>query len=216
MKRVRVLFGAVAVGVAALVGSPVAAGAAVTTNCSGFLAPGIYGTVVVPAGAACFSDGGVTVRSGLYVRAGATFVLGDEDHPGRNGSILGGVHATSARSVQIHFMTILDGVDIQGGSGPTGGPFGITWNAIEDNYIRGPVTVNGYNGFWMGFIRNTVSGTVTMTNNVLADEDGNEYVSNVIAGNLVCSGNSPAPQIGDSEGSHNLVSGAKVGQCANV
>jgi hypothetical protein len=34
--------------------------------------------VVVPAGASCFSDGGVTVRGGLYVQAGATFVLGSD------------------------------------------------------------------------------------------------------------------------------------------
>ena len=67
--------------------------------------------------------------------------------------------------------------------------------------------MTGYDGFWFGFIRNHVNGTVTLNYNVLADPDGNEYVTNAIHGSLNCSGNSPAPQIGDSEGSPNTVSG---------
>jgi hypothetical protein len=216
MRRIAGLVGSVVLGVAALVVSPVGAGAVVTTNCTDFLAPGIYGTVVVPAGATCFSDGGVTIRNGLYIQQGATLVIGSEESGHNIGTILGGVHASNAKNVQIHFMTILDGVDIQGGSGPFGAPFDVTWNTIEDSYIRGPVTVNGYNGFWMGFIRNKVAGNVTMTNNHLTDEDANEYVTNVISGNLSCSGNSPAPQICDSEGTHNIVTGSKLGQCAGV
>ncbi len=51
---------------------------------------------------------------------------------------------------------------------------------------------------------------------VLADPDGNEYVTNVIRGDLVCTGNSPAPQAGDSEGDKNIVTGTKVGQCRAV
>lgn len=209
------LVGAV-LSMATLLGAPLAAGAVTTTNCSGQLAPGRYGVVVVPAGAACFGDGGVTISNGLFIQPGATFVLGDEEHPGNNGSIIGGVHAVNPASVQIHFMSILDGITVQGGSGPFGGPFDITWNAIEDNKIRGNVTVAGYNGFWQGFIRNVVSGSVTMNNNVLVDEDGNEFVTNVISGNLACFGNSPAPQIGDSEGHPNIVGGAKLGQCTAV
>ena len=52
----------------------------------------------------------------------------------------------------------------------------------------------------MGFIRNTVNGSVNLNNNMLADPDGNEYVTNTINGGLNCSGNDPAPQVGDSEG----------------
>ena len=37
-------------------------------------------------------------------------------------------------NVQIHFTTINGGIDIQGGSGPFGGPFDVTWNTIEDNH----------------------------------------------------------------------------------
>ena len=132
------------------------------------------------------------------------------------GTIGGGVHATDPASVQIHFATINGGIDIHGGSGPFGPPFDVTWNAIEDNVIHGGVVIDGYDGFWFGFIRNHVDGTVKLRNNVLEDPDGNEYVTNTIHGSLQCSGNSPAPQVGDSEGLPNVVTGRKSGQCATV
>jgi hypothetical protein len=164
----------------------------------------------------CFSTGPVTIRSGLFIGSGATFVLGSEEAPGDNGTISGGVHATNAMSVQLHFVTVNGGIDIRGGSGPFGGPFDITWNTIEDSRINGGVRIEGYNGFWMGFIRNTVNGSVNLNDNVLVDPDGNEYVTNTIHGTLNCHCNSPAPQIGDSEGSLNHVTGAKTGQCTGV
>jgi hypothetical protein len=156
------------------------------------------------------------VRGGLFIGDGATFVLGSEESGGSTGVISGGVHATNPASVQIHFATINGGLDIHGGAGPFGGPFDITWNAIEDNVINGGATVQGYDGYWFGFIRNRVNGTVNLNDNVLADPDGNEYVTNTIQGTLNCNGNSPAPQVGDSEGSPNSVTGPKTGQCAVV
>jgi hypothetical protein len=186
------------------------------TTCTGELAAGKYHKVVVPDGAACLSAGPVTIRGGLFIGPGATFVLGDEANPVDTGTISGGVHATNPASVQIHFTTINGGVDVQGGSGPFGGPFEITWNAIEDNRINGGATVEGYNGLWFGFIRNHVNGSVNLNNNVLEDPDANEYVTNTIHGNLNCAGNSPAPQVGDSEGRPNQVTGQKTGQCADL
>ena len=143
-------------------------------------------------------------------------MLGSEENPVDTGTINGGVHATDAMYVQIHFTTINGGIDVHGGSGPFGGPFDVTWNTIEDSSIHGGVTISGYNGFWMGFIRNDVHGSVNLNDNVLVDEDGNEYVTNTIHGSLNCSGNSPAPQVGDSEGEPNVVTGAKTGQCAGL
>jgi len=163
----------------------------------------------------CLSEGPVRISGGLWIRSGATFVLGSEQSS-NTGTIDDGVHATDPASVQIHFATINGGLDVQGGSGAFGGPFDITWNAIEDNTIHGGATIDGYDGFWMGFIRNRVSGTVTLRNNVLQDPDGNEYVTNTIHGSLMCSGNSPQPQVGDSEGSPNDVTGRKFGQCTKV
>jgi hypothetical protein len=158
----------------------------------------------------------VRIQAGLWIGSGATFVLGSEESGWTTGTIGGGVHAVDPASVQIHFATINGGIDIRGGSGPFGGPFDVTWNAIEDNVIHGGAKVVGYDGFWMGFIRNTVSGTVKMRDNTLADPDGNEYVTNTIHGSLSCWGNSPAPQVGDSHGELNYVTGRKSGQCTDV
>ena len=216
MRKLLMLFGcSTVVMVLAATAVPAEAGG-VTTTCSGTLAAGTYHRVVVPTGATCLSDGPVRIMAGLWIRPGATFVLGSEESPGHNGTIGGGVHATDPASVQIHFATINGGLTVQGGSGPIGGPFDITWNAIEDNVIHGGAMVTGYDGFWFGFIRNHVSGTVRLSNNTLADPDGNEYVTNSIRGSLMCWGNSPAPQVGDSQGELNDVTGQKTGQCASV
>lgn len=216
MKTYLHLLAVLAAGAAALVVALPATAAGNTTTCTGVLAPGTYHRVVVTAGASCLSEGPVTIRGGLFVGSGATFALGSEENPVPTGVISGGVHATDPASVQIHFTTINGGVDIHGGSGPFGPPFGVTWNAIEDNVINGGATVEGYDGFWFGFIRNTVHGSVNLNGNVLPDPDANEYVTNTIHGNLNCAGNSPAPQIGDSEGSPNAVTGRKTGQCAGL
>jgi hypothetical protein len=200
-----------------VIGVPAATAAhSKATTCTDQLAAGNYHKLVVPEGATCLSLGPVNIRGGLSIEPGATFVLGDEEHPRSTGRISGGVHATDPASVEIHFATINGGIDVQGGSGPFGPPFDVTFIAIEDNRINGGATVEGYNGFWFGFIRNHVNGSVNLNNNVLTDDDANEYVTNTIHGTLNCSGNSPAPQVGDSEGSPNQVTGQKTGQCAGL
>ena len=157
MKRAIRLVTVGALAAAVLVGVTSVAGASPgVTTCNGELGAGTYKRVVVPADAVCLSNGPVTIRGGLYIEQGATFVLGSEENPVDTGTINGGVHATDAMSVQIHFTTINGGIDVHGGSGPFGGPFDVTWNTIEDSSIHGGVTISGYNGFWMGFIRNDV------------------------------------------------------------
>jgi hypothetical protein len=212
-RSISALCGAAVTAATLLFVVPFASGAAGST-CNGTLAPGSYNHLVVPAGATCIGEGNVTIKGGVDIGPAATFALSSEDTPDATSTITGGVHATNAANVQIHFATISGGVSIHGGSGPFGGPFGVTFNTIEDSRISGGVTIDGYNGFWQGFIRNTVSGGVHFDNNVLADEDGNEVVTNTIGGGLQCSGNVPAPQVGDSEGSPNVVNGGTKGQCA--
>ena len=204
--------------VAALVAAmPSLAGGTRTTTCTDTLAPGTYQRVVVPAGAVCITfEGPVKIKAGLYVRSGATFVLGSEENQVHTGTISGGVHASNAASVQIHFSTINGGVRIIGGAGPFGGPFDVTWNTIEDSLVNGMVQIAGYDGFWQGFLRNTVNGSMAFTDNTLVDPDGNEVQTNTIHGTLSCSGNDPAPQQGDSEGSPNTVTGGASGQCAGL
>ncbi len=207
----------VALALAALMAlaATVSSSAATATTCTDTLAPGAYGAVTVPAGATCIiAAGPIRIRGGLYVGEGATFVFSSEDTPDVTATISGGVRSSNAASVQIHFSTINGGVDLQGGAGPFGGPFDITWNTLEDNQINGSVTVNGYTGFWQGFIRNHVNGSVNFNNNTVLDPDGNELVTNTIHGSLSCWANTPAPQVGDSGGEDNLVTGAATGQCA--
>jgi len=122
--------------------------------------------------------------------------------------VRGGVRANDPASLQLHFAHVSGGVRMRGGDG--------FFSTVEDNVISGGATINGYSGFWLGFIRNTVHGTVTLSNNHMDDRDANEYVTNRIRGSLVCHNDSPAPQIGDSEGDPNVVSGRKVGQCAGL
>jgi hypothetical protein len=219
MRRLVLVVVGTLTGAVLATGASTALAAPAASSCTGTLASGTYNKLIVPPGATC--DGtaaNVRVRGGLQVGQGATFILGSEGST-NTGTISGGVHATNAASVQIHFATINGGIDLRGGSGP--GPVGgseedVNFNAIEDNNIHGGATVQGYDGFWFGFIRNHVSGSVNLNDNVLADPDGNEYVTNTIKGNLVCHDNSPAPQVGDSEGQPNVVTGRKIDQCAGL
>jgi hypothetical protein len=218
MRRLLVVLSVAVLGTLALtVSSP----AATATSCTDTLAPGTYGVVTVPAGATCIiSEGPLTIRGGLSVGEGAIFIFGDEESPNVNATISGGVVAFDANSVQIHFSTLNGGVVLDGGSGPFPGPFDFgggfapTWNTLEDNTINGTVKITGYNGFWQGFIRNHVNGSVTFSDNNVLDTDGNEFVTNTINGSLSCWGNTPAPQVGDSGGEDNVVAGKTSGQCA--
>jgi hypothetical protein len=215
MRRLHLLLGLGGVIAAAFGVVPVFA-AGDTTTCNGTLASGTYKRVVVPQDGVCLSEGPVTIRGGVFVGQGGTLVFGSEENPVHTATINGGVHATNAMNVQIHFSTINGGVDIHGGSGPFGGPFDVTWNTIEDSTVNGGYTEAGYDGFWNGFIRNTVQGSVNLIGNTVADSDGNEVVTNTIHGNLNCRGNDPAPQVGDSAGSPNHVTGAETGQCLGL
>ena len=214
MRKLKSLLG-MGVLVAAIFGVT-SASAAGNTICDGTLPAGTYHRLIVPSDGICLSDGPVTIRGGVLVQQGGTLVFGSEENPIHTATINGGVHATNAMSVQLHFSTINGGISIHGGSGPFGGPFGVTWNTIEDSTINGGYTEAGYDGFWNGFIRNHVRGSVDLIGNTVADPDGNEVVTNRIHGSLNCRANEPAPQVGDSEGSANLVTGAETGQCAGL
>ena len=195
---------AAVVAIAAIAASS-AIGAPKGFSCTGTLASGSYKRITVPAGATCDgTNATITARGGVRVGAGATFILGSEPATG-GGKITGGLRAHDPASVQLHFARVNGGVDINGGNG--------FFSTVEDNVIKGGATIDGYTGFWLGFIRNTVHGTVNLSNNKLDDPDANEYVTNKIRGNLICRHNHPAPQVGDSEGSPNEVSGRKIGQC---
>lgn len=180
---------------------PASASAASATVCTGTLAPGNYHSIVVPAGQTCdLGVGPVHVLSGVQVRPGATFSLGFEHGPD-TGTISGGVVADNAAQVQVHNARINGGVSVQGGSGPFGcsQPFApVCFTDFEDNIINGGATISGYNGFFLGFIRNSVNGAVTISQNVVPDQI--DIGTNQVHGSLTCAGNNPLENTGSSPG----------------
>ena len=173
-----------------------------STTCVGTLAPGTYHSLVVPAGQTCdLGVGPVRVLAGVQVGPGATFMLGFELGPA-TGTITGGLAADNAAQVQVHNARITGGVTIQGGSGAFGCAQPVPhlcFTDLEDNSISGGATIDSYNGFFLGFIRNHVNGSVTISNNTQTP-DQLDIGSNVINGNLTCAGNNPTENTGDSPG----------------
>jgi hypothetical protein len=232
-------------GSAVCSGGSVAPGSYTSLTISGFCQVDagdvhVSGNLTVAPGAgllAAFGGSDITVGGNLRVRSGAILALGCEpvafpcfNDPDQqvgtlstHHSLGGNLVATGALMVLAHNNTIGGRVVQTGGGGgvtcdnfplgPDGPP---AYTTYEDNTIAGGANVVGVHTCWMGFIRNTVSGTVVYNGNKLADPDANEVVTNTIGGNLVCNGNDPATQVGDSGGSPNNVHNRAVGQCAGL
>ncbi len=184
---------------------------------------------------------GLTVDGNIDVASGGTLLLGCEalhfacvDDPDQNNptlnspdSVQGSVVATDPLGVVIHDSTIGgDAIQSGGGGGASCTPSGIfavfmspVYSDYEDNAIGGNLRITGLTSCWLGGLRNTIGGSVTYSDNNLTDPDANEILSSHIAGNLLCSGNSPAIQYGDSSedvtpSTPNVVGGFATGQCA--
>jgi hypothetical protein len=198
----------------------------VTTFCA--LDAGTYrinGGVTVAPGAAFDAtncDAVLTITGGVTVGEDAVLGLGgagDTDCDAPTGTkVYGGLRATDAMAVIVHGTNVWGGVVIDGG-GVQDCEFAIpglgfpTYVVFEDGSINGGLTVANLTTCWFGTFRNTINGGVHVTNNSFDDPDANEIQDNTIHGPLVCTGNSPAAQQGDSEGGPNTVSGPKVGEC---
>jgi hypothetical protein len=142
-------------------------------------------------------------------------------HLAQSGTVVdGNIHANQPLSLYLSAITVHGNLASNGGSGP-GRNF-----PIKDNVIDGNVDIHGWDGLWIGLLRNTVGGNVTFSKTSgtqLGEEppfegvpDSSEVVENVIAGNLNCKDNTPPAQIGDSEGEPNVVGGKAKGECAAV
>ncbi len=84
----------------------------------------------------------------------------------------------------------------------------------EDNAIGGDLNIVGLQSCWLGALRNRVSGSVLDANGTFADPDASEVNSNFVQDNMVCLGNSPSVQFGDSMGTPNRVAGDARGECS--
>jgi len=185
----------------------------------------------------------VNVSGGLAVGSGGGLVLGCSPFlvvapptppfpslcPGITTSniIKGGVTATQPTTLIFHSNTIYGGLSVQGGGGGVNcdsnpnlsaafDGTSATYTDFEDNTISGGVSISGLESCWFGIFRSRVNGSVSVTNNTFADPDATEVATNEVNGNLTCLGNSPAAQIGDSQGSPNIVTGQKLGECAKL
>ena len=188
---------------------------------------------------AAFAGSPLRVGTNLNVGLGAVLVLGCEpfaftcfnDDPNNptmhtNDVVLGVLTAEGALAVLAHHNRLGGVVSSSGGGGfnctPQPALMGSpAYGTYEDNVIEADVSITGWHSCWLGFFRNTVSSSgntvdVNYFNNATRDPDGNEVATNTIFGNLRCGGNTPAPQIGDSGGSLNRVTGTTTGQCVGL
>jgi hypothetical protein len=211
-------------------GGSLAPGTYSSITVTGFCAfePGVIringGLTVAPGGAvdATNCDLQLTITGGVTVGEDAILGLGGARDTGCDAptgtTVRGGLRATNAMAVLVHGTNVSGGVVIDGG-GVQDCEFSIpglgfpTFDVFEDGSINGGLTVTNLTTCWFGMFRNTINGGVHVTNNSFDDPDANEIQTNTIHGPLVCTGNSPAAQRGDSEGFVNTVSGPKVGEC---
>jgi hypothetical protein len=182
---------------------------------------------------------GLTVDGNITVSTGAALLLGceafefaciddpDQASPTLNASetVMGSIISNGDLGVIIHNSTVGDDVvETNAGPGLTCTPTGIfaafsspPYSDYEDMTIGGNLRVTGLNSCWFGAVRDKIGGSFTYANNTFADPDASENLVNTISGNFLCSGNSPAPQWGDSTppgSAPNIISGFATGQCA--
>lgn len=101
---------------------------------------------------------------------------------------------------------------------------------FKDNTVDGNVDIQGWQGGWIGLIRNSVGGNVIFSRNVSmstelgpgTDPDSSEVMGSVfgpqtIGRNLICQDNTPAAQVNPGDGGlPNTVLGQAIGQCAGL
>ena len=139
------------------------------------------------------------------------------------GHVFGNILASQPLAVLLHASTIFGQVRVVGGGGgvtcaiPKTGIFHLLKSPVfsdaEDNSVGG-LSFTGMRTCWLGALRNYVRGSVIDIGNKMADPDANEFLANLIRGNIACFANSPAVQYGDSKSSPNKVRGNAFGECA--
>jgi hypothetical protein len=184
---------------------------------------------------AAFGGGpNLTVGGNVNVRTNGVLVLGCEPEAfvcfndpdqtvgtlSSKGTVFGNLQAHNALAVLVHNSFVGGDLTLDGGGGgvncdPQDALFGSpAYATFEDTSVGGTATIKHWRSCWLGFFRATVGHNVNFRDNVVADPDGNEVQTNTVRGNLVCNGDSPAAQVGDSGGSPNTVLGRALGECA--
>lgn len=142
--------------------------------------------------------------------------------------VFGDLTSHKPLGVVVHNVSVAGDVRQRGGGGGfTCDPSGIfaqfqspAYSTYEDSTVRGDIRVSGVTSCWMGLIRLHVGEDMTVRNNQLADPDAIEILSNHIAGDLACRGNSmvwdsadQAENLFPRQPEPNTVGGERHGQC---
>jgi hypothetical protein len=199
-------------------------GFTVTGNCT--FAPGavvtIDGNLTVADGAILNDHAGVPasvhVTGNVQVGKGAVLGLGSYNpFAQQQTTVDGNIVANAPASLYLSFMTVRGNL-VSNGGGDAGRNL-----PLKDITVGGNLIVQGWSGLWFGIIRDTVGGNVIVSNNVAVDpsqlpgDDSTEVANNpFIGGNLICHGNVPAAQLGDTEQPGSTVAGKKIGECAGL
>jgi hypothetical protein len=154
----------------------------------------------------------VHVTGDVIVGDGGILGLGtynpDVEHKTQVG---GSIIATNPTSLYVSFVRVHGDFISSGGSGP-----GRNY-PTKDDTIDGNLSITGWTGFWVGLVRDTVGGSVTFSNNSGDNPDSSEVMTNVIGGNLICTGNTPAATVNPEDGGMpNVVGGTATGECAGL
>jgi hypothetical protein len=162
------------------------------------------------------STASVHVTGNVQVGKGAVLGLGSYNpFAQQQTTVDGNIVANAPASLYLSFMTVRGNLVSNGGGDPGRNL------PLKDITVGGNLIVQGWSGLWMGVIRDTVGGNVIVADNVAADpsqlpgSDSTEVANNpFIGGNLICHGNTPAAQLGDTEQPGSTVAGRKIGECA--
>lgn len=182
-------------------------------------------------------SGNVTVQHRGVLLLGciaSSFPCFDDPHPRRptlesHDIVAGSLIGLQALGVLAHNDTIHGDIDQGGGGGGVNcNPDGVfkafgspDYSTYEDSRVDGDVRIHGNRSCWMGVIRLRVYGSVSITNNVLADPDAIEINSNRISGDLTCRANSMVWDSSDAsetglfprDPAPNTVHGRRSGDC---
>ena len=208
----------------------------------------VTGDVTVSAGSVLVAAFGLhnsslTVQGNVYVRAGATALLGcnpanfaclddpHQSHPTLSSHFTAGLDLRSngALGVVVHNFTVGgDVIQTAGGGGRNCTPQGIfklhgspVYSAYEVGTVGGDVRISSVQSCWMGVVQLHVGNTVVFHFNKFADPDAIEILANNITGNLICRGNSRVWNSAEASMSHlfpripqpNTVGRNRKGQC---
>jgi hypothetical protein len=184
----------------------------------------------------------LTVRGNVNVESDGTLLMGcfatsfaclddpNQSNPTLNSHshVAGNLTSTDPLGVILHDVRV-DGniTETGGGGGLNCNPSGVfaafgspVYSDYEDSGVGGSLSISHLTSCWLGVARVNIAGSLSFTDNQLADPDAIEILSNFVAHNLSCTGNSTVWDSADKGNNlyprlleRNHVAGERSGQC---